>query len=325
VDLSLKFAFDEIFRKLDEIEARWDRRFPDIRVMRGQRVEDLCVGTSKQIDGEVVADNWGGLFEPVFIWGKRVYEPMKEQLAVVAHIVADNWGGLFEDPAYVMDERVYESIASDSASPLPMKVQLANDVAVTEHTSTDPDVLACVSPALTASIAASVSVRENVSVETSPAEDQRQIQELKKPSPSLPRPAAAEDEANALQQLLEREYKYLPESLTTLFLSKGYEAHGLNLRAVPPTPRPPMWLHYTALSDSSVHCTLDSVFPDEVYNLTAHPDPFRSARLTCYMDEHQAEFARWLQLLVDKGRVHAALPDFLTAAAAGPDPCTLRS
>jgi hypothetical protein len=81
-----------------------------------------------------------------------------------------------------------------------------------------------------------------------------------------------------------------------------------------------MRLHYTALSDSSVHRALDSVFPDEVYNLAAHLDPFRSARLTCYMDEHQAEFARWLQLLVDKGRVRAALPDFLTAAAAGPDP-----
>jgi hypothetical protein len=38
----------------------------------------------------VVANNWGGLFEPVPLLEERVYEPMKEQLAVVAHIVADN-------------------------------------------------------------------------------------------------------------------------------------------------------------------------------------------------------------------------------------------
>ncbi|RLN35825.1 hypothetical protein C2845_PM03G05610 [Panicum miliaceum] len=97
--------------------------------------------------------------------------------------LAANWRGLFEEPACVMEERIYDPVASDSASPPPMKEQLVVDAVATEHTSTNPDAPSCITPAPTASVAASVPVRENAPVETTPAEFQIQIQELEKPSP----------------------------------------------------------------------------------------------------------------------------------------------
>jgi len=105
-----------------------------------------------------------------------------KQLAVIAHIVADNWSGMLEQPTRVMQERVYEPTTSNSTSPPLMMAQLADNATAPEYTSTDPHVPACISPTLTAS----VFVRENVSVGTSPAEYQHQIQELEKPSLSSP-------------------------------------------------------------------------------------------------------------------------------------------
>jgi hypothetical protein len=79
----------------------------------------------------VVADNWGGLFEPIPLPMVRVYRqaafisspslPKKEQLAVDAHIVVDNWSREFEELARVIQERDYKQDASDAASPLPVK------------------------------------------------------------------------------------------------------------------------------------------------------------------------------------------------------------
>ena len=77
---SLKLFFDEFNGKLDELEARWERRFsPPMKEPR-VAVEELCVGGLKQF-------------------------------GATQHIVADNWGGLFEEPARVMEG------ASTSRSP----------------------------------------------------------------------------------------------------------------------------------------------------------------------------------------------------------------
>lgn len=144
---SLELAFDEIFRKLDEIEARWDQRFPETRALR----EDLRIGAPRQIDAEVVADNWGGEFE---------------------------------DPAHVMEERDYEPAASDAASPLPMKEQLVVGTAATEYTSDDPVAPACVKLAPTASAATSIPAMP-ASMETSPAVYEIQMREPWEPSPCV--------------------------------------------------------------------------------------------------------------------------------------------
>ena len=76
---SLKLAFDEILRKFDEIEAHWERA---VREQRVAAVESRIVIPERtpaaQFDNVVVADNWGGLFEPVPLLEEHVYEPMKE-------------------------------------------------------------------------------------------------------------------------------------------------------------------------------------------------------------------------------------------------------
>ncbi|TVU12754.1 hypothetical protein EJB05_46410, partial [Eragrostis curvula] len=109
-------------------------------------------------------------------------------------------------------------------------------------------------------------------------------------------PATTDGEAAAIPRSLEPARKVAlitgitgqdGSYLTELLLSKGYEVHGLIRRssnfntqrldhiyhdphAVPSTPRPPMRLHYADLSDSSsLRRALDSILPDEVYNLAA--------------------------------------------------------
>ena len=67
---SLQLAFDEILRKFDEIEARWERRLSDSQVAREQcvasvesRIVILKQTPTEQLNAVVVADNWVGLFE----------------------------------------------------------------------------------------------------------------------------------------------------------------------------------------------------------------------------------------------------------------------
>ena len=74
---SLKLFFDEFNGKLDELEARWERRFsPPMKEPR-VAVEELCVGGLKQF-------------------------------GATQHIVADNWGRWFEEPARIMEKCVCE-------------------------------------------------------------------------------------------------------------------------------------------------------------------------------------------------------------------------
>jgi hypothetical protein len=74
---SLKLFFNEFNRKLDELEARWERRFSP--PMKEPRVaaKELRVGGLKQF-------------------------------GTTQHVVADNWGGWFEELARVMEKRVWE-------------------------------------------------------------------------------------------------------------------------------------------------------------------------------------------------------------------------
>ena len=100
---SLKLFFDEFNGKLDELEARWERRFsPPMKEPR-VAVEELCVGGLKQF-------------------------------GATQHVMADNWGGLFE-PVPVLEECVYEPAATDTASPPPVKEQ--QDAVVFRTTGVD--------------------------------------------------------------------------------------------------------------------------------------------------------------------------------------------
>lgn len=67
MDPSLKFACDEILRRLDELDARMEQRFSRTMAtleQRGATVE-LRVGGLEQAAATqlVEADNWGGLFD----------------------------------------------------------------------------------------------------------------------------------------------------------------------------------------------------------------------------------------------------------------------
>jgi hypothetical protein len=114
---SLELFFDEFKRKLDELEARWERRFS----LPGLEQLD----TTQHVE----ADNWGGLFEdPARVVEECDYEPaaspppMKEEHDVV--VVPDNWGGLFEQPDHTSEERGHDLTADVVFRELASSVQI---------------------------------------------------------------------------------------------------------------------------------------------------------------------------------------------------------
>jgi hypothetical protein len=87
---------------------------------------------SAVVGADVVADNWGVLFDGG--------DNSDEQYYKAPPIVADNWGGLFEKPAHILEEHDFESTDQIRESCI---------------TYTDPDAPACITPVPTASTVAS--------------------------------------------------------------------------------------------------------------------------------------------------------------------------
>eukprot|EP00267_Zea_mays_P035321 XP_008670963.1 uncharacterized protein LOC103648252 [Zea mays] len=95
MSLDFKLILDELNRRFDELEVRWDRRFSPsayldlpptlLSVHQSSDTSASMPPTPTAAVGTVViADNWGGCFDD----DKEYY--------AAPSVVADNWGGLFE-------------------------------------------------------------------------------------------------------------------------------------------------------------------------------------------------------------------------------------
>jgi hypothetical protein len=95
MSLDFKLILDELNRRFDELEVRWDRRFsPSVyldlppTLLSVHQSSDASASApptpTAAVGAVVIADNWGGCFDD----GKQYY--------VAPSVVADNWGGLFE-------------------------------------------------------------------------------------------------------------------------------------------------------------------------------------------------------------------------------------
>ncbi|XP_066376637.1 uncharacterized protein [Miscanthus floridulus] len=219
----IQLAFDEIRRRFDEFDARMERRFSWTQAALEQRgaAGKLRIGGLEQFGAtqHVMADNWGGLFEPVPVLEECVYEPaatdtpspppVKEHQD--AMVVLDNWGGHFEQLAHMLEGGVCasdwltdEPVATEAAdgaytslalsaidanvgfAGLASKDQIRGEGAVN---SPDLDAPACLTPTPIVSTTAAA-----VPVEISPMDFKRQTQALEKPPSSSSRATAAEEE-----------------------------------------------------------------------------------------------------------------------------------
>jgi hypothetical protein len=76
------------------------------------------VGTPEQNSAaqSIIADNWGGLFEPHdHDAAEHIYNNEWPSAAQYDNlVVTDNWGGLFEHPARILEMRVLDLSASDT-------------------------------------------------------------------------------------------------------------------------------------------------------------------------------------------------------------------
>ncbi|CAO2210928.1 unnamed protein product [Urochloa humidicola] len=99
-------------KHFDTVDAMWDRVFAVQDARRDQPVSSHESALSAQaskgvpvrsqfaaVETDVVADNWGGLFD-----GGRASDEQRHEET----IVADNWGGLFEQLAHFEEERDLE-------------------------------------------------------------------------------------------------------------------------------------------------------------------------------------------------------------------------
>jgi hypothetical protein len=102
MSLDFKLILDELNRRFDELEIRWDRRFSPSTYLDHpptplsvHQSSDASASTpptpTAAVGVVVIADNWGGCFDD----GEQYYE--------ASSVVADNWGGLFEGCDAVAD------------------------------------------------------------------------------------------------------------------------------------------------------------------------------------------------------------------------------
>jgi hypothetical protein len=92
---STQLILDEL-RKLHRLFDKFDARCAKEDAMR-ETSRGVSVPThSAPVGADIVADNWGGLFDGG--------DDSDEQHCEARSIVADNWGGLFEQPAHILEE-----------------------------------------------------------------------------------------------------------------------------------------------------------------------------------------------------------------------------
>jgi hypothetical protein len=104
--------FDEFNRKMDESEAWWKRRDSEARAARAQRDAAIepRINISEwipagQLDVEVVADDWGGLFEQDSHIPEALDSPERiPGVRVDAVVIPDNWARLFEQSTQTTKE-----------------------------------------------------------------------------------------------------------------------------------------------------------------------------------------------------------------------------
>jgi len=98
---STQLILDEIRKLFDKFDVRWAKQDVVWEASRGVPI----LTHSASVEADVVADNWGGLFDGGDDSDERHCE---------VSIVPDNWGGLFEQLAHTLEERDLESTDSDA-------------------------------------------------------------------------------------------------------------------------------------------------------------------------------------------------------------------
>jgi hypothetical protein len=116
---AVKFLLDEIGRKFDEADARFDRLFARLQQPAGGDSPSSCnndcsvVPVTIQpttVGADVVADDWANLFDN----GDDSDEQRDEE-----PIIADDWGGMFEQSAQLREERDFDFSAGLSYAAAP--------------------------------------------------------------------------------------------------------------------------------------------------------------------------------------------------------------